>query len=106
MVIPVPLMPTWLQNIVVVLPFRYTADFPFRVYSGHIPQNEAVLGIVIQLPVEWSIPKAITLLLMVTSGMFIFTGLFILAPLAGIVFLVPCLLVWGIGVRHYRSTGS
>lgn len=29
-----------------------------------------------------------------------------LAPLAGPVFLVLCLLVWRIGVRHYRSTGS
>ena len=27
-------------------------------------------------------------------------------PLAGAVFLVPCVLVWQIGVRHYRSTGS
>ncbi|MCS7460476.1 ABC-2 family transporter protein [Paenibacillus doosanensis] len=27
-------------------------------------------------------------------------------PLAGFLFLVPCLLVWNIGVRHYRSTGS
>ena len=29
-----------------------------------------------------------------------------LAPLAGPVFLVLCLQVWRIGVRHYRSTGS
>lgn len=28
------------------------------------------------------------------------------APLAGFLFLLPCLLVWRIGVRHYRSTGS
>jgi ABC-2 type transport system permease protein len=27
-------------------------------------------------------------------------------PLAGALFLLPCLLVWQIGVRHYRSTGS
>ncbi|CAG7614820.1 hypothetical protein PAESOLCIP111_01750 [Paenibacillus solanacearum] len=32
--------------------------------------------------------------------------LYMLMPLAGILFLVPCLLVWHIGVRHYRSTGS
>lgn len=32
--------------------------------------------------------------------------LHILAPLAGFVFLLPCLLIWRIGVRHYRSTGS
>lgn len=31
---------------------------------------------------------------------------YMLAPIAGIFFLLPCLLVWQIGVRHYRSTGS
>lgn len=49
MVIPVPLMPEWLQRIVYVLPFRWTADFPFRVYSGHITKEEALIGIGIQL---------------------------------------------------------
>ncbi|MFK9092655.1 ABC transporter permease [Bacillus salipaludis] len=49
LIIPVPLMPLWLQKIANVLPFRWTADFPFRVYSGHIPQNEAMIGILIQL---------------------------------------------------------
>jgi ABC-2 type transport system permease protein len=29
-----------------------------------------------------------------------------IAPLAGPVFLILCLQVWRIGVRHYRSTGS
>jgi ABC-2 type transport system permease protein len=29
-----------------------------------------------------------------------------LMPLAGCLFIVPCLIVWRIGVRHYRSTGS
>lgn len=47
--IPLPFMPLWLQNIAYMLPFRLTADFPFRVYSGHIPQNEAIMGILIQL---------------------------------------------------------
>jgi ABC-2 type transport system permease protein len=28
------------------------------------------------------------------------------APLLGGAFIIPCLLVWQIGVRHYRSTGS
>lgn len=49
MIIPVPLMPEWLQRIVYVLPFRWTADFPFRVYSGHIPLQDAIAGIGIQL---------------------------------------------------------
>jgi ABC-2 type transport system permease protein len=48
-IVPVPLMPAWLQTIVNVLPFRYTTDFPFRVYSGHIPPGEAMIGILIQL---------------------------------------------------------
>ncbi|MFD1954381.1 ABC transporter permease [Paenibacillus thailandensis] len=48
LIIPVPLMPDWLQSIVNALPFRYTADFPFRVYSGHIPPSEALAGIGIQ----------------------------------------------------------
>jgi ABC-2 type transport system permease protein len=49
MVIPIPLMPSWLQSIVNVLPFRLTADFPFRVYSGHIPKSEALQLIPLQL---------------------------------------------------------
>lgn len=49
MVIPVPLMPSWLQPIVYILPFRWTTDFPFRVYSGHIPVAEAAWGILIQI---------------------------------------------------------
>ena len=32
--------------------------------------------------------------------------LYMMMPLASSVFLLPCLLVWRIGVRHYRSTGS
>lgn len=32
--------------------------------------------------------------------------LYMLSPLYGILFIVPCLLVWRFGLRHYRSTGS
>jgi len=32
--------------------------------------------------------------------------LYMLAPLAGAAFLLPCLWIWRTGVRHYRSTGS
>ncbi|WP_274648736.1 ABC transporter permease [Paenibacillus humicola] len=32
--------------------------------------------------------------------------LYMLLPLAGALFLLPCLLVWRFGVRHYCSTGS
>jgi ABC-2 type transport system permease protein len=34
------------------------------------------------------------------------TILYMLMPLAGVLFVLPCLFVWQIGVRHYRSTGS
>jgi len=49
LVIPVPLMPAWMREITYFLPFRWTTDFPFRVYSGHIPVAEALFGIAIQL---------------------------------------------------------
>jgi len=42
-------MPPWLQNICMVLPFRWTADFPLRVYSGNIGSVEALTGIIVQL---------------------------------------------------------
>ena len=32
--------------------------------------------------------------------------LYMLMPLAGALFVLPCLLVWRLGVRHYRSAGS
>jgi ABC-2 type transport system permease protein len=47
--IPIPFMPEGLQRILSWLPFRYTADFPFRVYSGSICGGEALWGIGIQV---------------------------------------------------------
>jgi ABC-2 type transport system permease protein len=47
--IPIPFMPQGLQQALNFLPFRYMADFPFRVYSGSIPVGDAVVGIGIQL---------------------------------------------------------
>lgn len=32
--------------------------------------------------------------------------IYMLLPLAGIVFLIPCLILWKIGIKHYKSTGS
>lgn len=145
---------------------------------GRLLQSAIVLvWALYNLPIEWSIAKVITLLLMVASGVLIFTGIYMLAatlcfwtiqgmevaniftdggremaqyplniyqkwvtvfftfiipfgcvsylpllyildkvhgneilymlmPLAGVLFLLPCILVWQLGVRHYRSTGS
>jgi ABC-2 type transport system permease protein len=47
--IPIPFMPPLLQRITALLPFRYTADFPFRVYSGNIAGTEALIGLGMQV---------------------------------------------------------
>jgi len=47
--IPIPFMPPLLQKVCNILPFRYTADFPFRVYSGNISGAEAYLGLGLQV---------------------------------------------------------
>ncbi len=145
---------------------------------GRLAQSSIVLiWAISNLSIDWTIFKVITLMLMIISGMFIFSGIFMLAatlcfwtiqaievaniftdggreiaqypldiykewvtrfftfvipfgvvnylpimfildkvngspmlhmlsPLVGILFLIPCLLIWRIGVRHYRSTGS
>lgn len=145
---------------------------------GRLTQSISVLiWALLNLNISWNVAKVVTLILMVTSGVFIFAGIFILAatlcfwtiqgievaniftdggremsqyplniykkwvskfftfvipfgcvnyfpllyilekvdkskilymlaPLYGIVFIIPCLLVWKIGVKHYRSTGS
>jgi len=48
-IIPIPLMPTWLQEVTYLLPFHLTADFTFRVYTGHIPHDQALIGIATQI---------------------------------------------------------
>jgi ABC-2 type transport system permease protein len=145
---------------------------------GRLLQSVMVLGwALMNLSIEWSVIKAITLCLMIISGVLIFTGIYIVAatmcfwtiqgievvniftdggreiaqyplniyqkwitkfftyvipfgtvnylplmyilgrtegndilhmltPLIGSLFILPCLLVWHFGVRHYRSTGS
>ncbi|MDF2699781.1 MAG: hypothetical protein K0Q49_1337 [Haloplasmataceae bacterium] len=33
-------------------------------------------------------------------------SIFMLAPLLGILFIIPCIFIWNFGVKHYKSTGS
>lgn len=47
--IPLPLMPDTLQKIGYLLPFRLIGDLPFRVYSGNININDALLNIMFQV---------------------------------------------------------
>jgi len=62
-VIPIPLMPEWLQRIAYILPFRLASDLPFRVYSGNISVEEALASIVVQL---------VWLVILVLGGKFLF----------------------------------
>lgn len=144
---------------------------------GRLIQSIIILiWAIINVSIDWNLLKAIILILMVISGIFVFTGIFILtatlcfwtiqgleignifthggremaqyplgiykkwvknfftyiipfgcvnyyplmylvnknsfnilhiiSPLFGILFIIPCLLIWKIGVRHYKSTGS
>lgn len=48
-VVPIPFFPKFLQVISSYLPFQYVSDLPFRIYTSHIPLNEAWMGIIIQI---------------------------------------------------------
>ena len=49
MIIPIPLMPQWLQRIAYFLPFRLASDLPFRIYSGNISTKEGIMSILVQI---------------------------------------------------------
>lgn len=42
MLVPLPLFPEWSQPLLNALPFRGLADVPFRLYTGHIPPDQAI----------------------------------------------------------------
>lgn len=48
-VIPIPLFPTFLKTIAVLLPFAYISDFSFRIYSGNIAGTAIFQGIIIEI---------------------------------------------------------
>lgn len=48
-VAPVSLLPTIMQPVAVILPFRYMISFPVEILSGHLTFSEALLGFTIQL---------------------------------------------------------
>lgn len=41
LIVPIPLLPAWMQTIANALPFRGLMDTPARLYMGHIPPAEA-----------------------------------------------------------------
>ena len=49
LIIPLPLLPDWLQGALYWQPFRGLADVPFRIYSGNIPVENAGFEVLLQL---------------------------------------------------------
>lgn len=49
LIVPLPLLPDWLQGMLYWQPFRGLADVPFRIYSGSIAPAEAGFEILLQL---------------------------------------------------------
>lgn len=41
LIVPLPLLPDWMQPVVSFLPFRGLADVPYRIYLGHMPLSDA-----------------------------------------------------------------
>jgi ABC-2 type transport system permease protein len=48
MIVPLPLLPDWVQPLLVAQPFRGLVDVPFRIYSGNIAPDVASIEIVQQ----------------------------------------------------------
>lgn len=77
---------------------REMAQYPLNIYEKGIIRFFTFIipfGYVSYLPLLSILGK--------TSGN---EWLYMLMPLNGCLFLLPCLAVWQMGVRHYRSTGS
>jgi ABC-2 type transport system permease protein len=77
---------------------RELASYPLPVYGKWVQRFFTFVipfGCVNYLPLMYLTGRAVQ-----------YPVLYMLAPLAGILFILPCLLVWHLGVRHYESTGS
>lgn len=48
-VVPIPMLPEFIQKIFNFFPFRYVSDLPFRIYVGNITGTDALIQIGIQL---------------------------------------------------------
>jgi ABC-2 type transport system permease protein len=58
LIIPIPLMPDWLQRALALTPFPYVADLPFRIYAGDIAG--AAAGAAMGVQAFWVITLGIT----------------------------------------------
>lgn len=77
---------------------REISQYPLSIYKEWIRKFFTFVipfGTVNYLPLMFILGK--------TSGDILW---YMLIPLTGLLFVVPCVLVWNLGVRHYNSTGS
>lgn len=77
---------------------REMAQYPLSIYKEWLRKFFTFIipfGTVNYLPLMFILDKAEG-----NSLLYMFT------PLLGLVFIIPCVLVWNFGVRHYKSTGS
>jgi ABC-2 type transport system permease protein len=77
---------------------REMAQYPLNIYQKWVTKFFTYIipfGTVNYLPLHYILGK-------IDGNEF----LYMLTPVMGSLFILPCLLVWNIGVKHYRSTGS
>jgi ABC-2 type transport system permease protein len=77
---------------------REMAQYPLSIYKEWIRKFFTFVipfGTVNYLPLMFILDK--------TEGN---SFIYMLTPLYGLIFMIPCILVWNFGVRHYKSTGS
>jgi len=77
---------------------REMAQYPLNIYAKWVTQFFTFIipfGFVSYMPLMFILDRA--------DG---HPVLYMLMPFASVLFLLPCIAIWSIGVRHYRSTGS
>ncbi len=77
---------------------REMAQYPLSIYKEWIRKFFTFVipfGTVNYLPLMFILDK--------TQGN---STIYMLTPLFGLLFIIPCIFVWNFGVRHYKSTGS
>lgn len=77
---------------------REISQYPLSIYNEWIRKFFTFVipfGTINYLPLMFILDKAVGSKL-----------LYMLTPLFGLMFIIPCTLIWNFGVKHYKSTGS
>ncbi len=81
---------------------REVAQYPLNIYPEGVRKFFTFVipfGVINYLPLQYILGKIPEV---TTQSTLLYTFM----PLIGIVFLLPCLFIWYIGLKHYASTGS